>query len=185
MKFCSECGHSEIILTVPEGDTSQREVCASCGLIFYHNPKIVAGCIAEWNDKILLCRRAIEPCSDMWTIPGGFMENGESIREAALREAKEEACAEVVQPELFSIHNLIYAKQVYVIYRGEVLNGEYAAGHETSDAGLFSKDEIPWDEIAFSVIKEALHLYLKDCQQGHFRVHQGDMLERTKPSVHY
>ena len=185
MKFCSECGHSEIILTTPEGDNSPREVCAACGLIFYQNPNIVAGCIVTWQDKILLCRRAIEPCSGLWTIPGGFMENGESIREAALREAQEEACARIEQPKLFSIHNLIYNKQVYVIYRGQVRNGECAAGHETSEVNLFSKGEIPWNEIAFSVIKESLRLYVEDCQKNRFEVHQGDFIQSNEPPTHY
>ena len=116
MNFCSECGSSRVVVRTPQGDSTPREICDACDTIFYSNPKIVAACIVEWQGRILLCCRSIEPRKGMWTIPGGFMENGESVKEAAMREAKEESGAVISNLELFSIHNLKYNHQVYAIY---------------------------------------------------------------------
>lgn len=176
MKFCSHCGSPRVDRRVPQGDSLPRDVCGDCGVIFYENPKIVAACILEWRDRILLCRRSIEPRKGMWTVPGGFMENGESVIDAARREAREEGNAAAENLELFAVYNLIYNRQVYITYRGVLGGGACSAGHETTAVALRAKDEIPWDEIAFLAIRDALELYVNDCRRGSFSVHQGDIV---------
>ena len=166
MKFCSECGSQNISILTPEANQSQHEVCHDCDAIFYKNPKIVAACILEWHNEILMCRRSIEPRKGMWTIPGGFMENGESVQEAALRETKEESGAQVSSPELFAIYNLKNNNQVYAVYCGGLVDGVCSAEHETEEVRLYKKDQIPWPNIAFLVIEAALRLYLENCKMG-------------------
>ena len=175
MNFCSHCGSSQIIRDIPEGDNIERYICRNCGNIFYENPKIVTACIAEWNDRILLCRRAIEPRIGTWTIPGGFMENGESIKDAALREVQEESCATINDIKLFALYNLKYINQVYVVYYGQIADGKCSAGHETEEVLLCRKDEIPWNDISFTVIKEALQRYLSSADRD--SVYQGDIIK--------
>ncbi|MGB2971554.1 MAG: NUDIX hydrolase, partial [Candidatus Competibacter sp.] len=112
MKFCSQCGAS-VTLRVPVGDNLPRYVCDACDTIHYLNPKVVAGCILEWQDRVLLCRRAIEPRYGLWTLPAGFMENGESTLAAAAREALEEAHAEGENLRLYGVYSLLHVSQVY------------------------------------------------------------------------
>ena len=127
MKYCSQCG-SRVVLMIPDGDNRERHVCEQCGFIHYQNPKIVTGCIAEWNNSILLCRRAIEPRYGLWTIPAGFMENGETVEHAAQRETIEEACAEVEITDLYSVVNIPHVNQVYMIFRAQMKNANFGAG---------------------------------------------------------
>ncbi|HEX5637563.1 MAG TPA: NUDIX hydrolase, partial [Gammaproteobacteria bacterium] len=122
MKFCSSCGASVSHIT-PEGDNRPRYVCDACATIHYQNPRIIAGCIAEWQDKILLCRRAIEPRHGLWTLPAGFMENRETTLQGAMREAMEEANARVINTSLFCTFSIPHISQVYMMYRGELLQG--------------------------------------------------------------
>jgi len=175
VKFCSHCGSSDLNTKIPPGDTTPRRVCASCGAIFYENPKIVAGCILEWQDKILLCKRAIEPRIGLWTVPAGFMENGESVIEAAAREAWEEAGARSGDLSLHTIYNLKHVDQVYILYRGSLDGGRFKPGHETLEAGLCGEADIPWDAIAFTVVREALELYFADRSRRRFTLHEGDI----------
>lgn len=175
MKFCSNCGSAGISLTVPEGDNRPRFVCMSCQEIFYHNPKIVAGCIAEWQDRILMCRRAIEPRYGKWTLPAGFMENQETTLEAAARETHEEAKAEVVNLSLYSLYNLPHINQVYLIFRGVLVEGRASPGAESLEVALMDESDIPWQDIAFPVIRESLELYFDDKQNNSFPLHYGDM----------
>lgn len=175
MKFCSSCGCAEINLTIPEGDNRPRFVCPSCKEIFYHNPKIVAGCIAEWQDKILMCKRAIQPRHGRWTLPAGFMENEESMHQAAMRETFEEATAEVTNLSLFSLYNLPHINQVYVMFRGDLVAGKASPGEESLEVALMDEAEIPWEELAFPVIKESLELYYLDKNNNNFTLHYGDM----------
>ena len=183
MKFCSSCGSAEIALTVPEGDNRPRFVCASCQEIFYHNPKIVAGCIAEWQGRILMCKRAIEPRYGMWTVPAGFMENEETTLEAAARETHEEATAHVENLRLYTIYDLPHINQVYVIFRGQLVAGRASPGEESLEVALMDEKDIPWRELAFPVIKESLELYFGDRQSNHFALHYGDM--RRLPNHSY
>ena len=131
MKFCSSCGSASITQSIPEGDNRLRFVCSSCEEIFYHNPKIVVGCIAEWQDKILMCKRAIEPRYGKWTLPAGFMENEETVHAAAARETQEEATAEVANMSLYTMYNLPHISQVYVIFRADLVAGKASPGIES------------------------------------------------------
>lgn len=183
-KFCAACA-APLEIKVPEGDNREREVCTKCETIFYSNPKIVAGAILESEGKLLLCRRAIEPRSNYWTVPAGFMENRESVMEAAAREAKEEACAQAETLYFQGMYNLKYNNQVYMMYRGSLRNGECAAGHETSEVLLCDADNIPWDEMAFDVIEYALKLYLEDRERLEFPVHEADLFRDESGRVKF
>jgi len=169
MNFCSACGNP-VSQKVPEGDNMLRFVCASCAVIHYHNPKIVAGCIPEWHDRILLCRRAIEPKSGLWTFPAGFMEIGESTEQAAIRETVEEAQAEVDLTGLHSVLSLPHIGQVYLVFVGKMRSERFGAGYESLEARLFHPSEIPWEDIAFTVVKEALRCYVDDLAKGEMRL---------------
>jgi ADP-ribose pyrophosphatase YjhB (NUDIX family) len=174
MKFCSHCG-APVTQKIPAGDNLPRHVCNQCDLIHYHNPKIVAGCIPEWEDQILLCRRAIEPRLGLWTFPAGFMEIGESTEEAAARETKEEAEADVVITSLYAVFSLPHIGQVYLVFRGRMTSPAFKAGSESLEVKLFSLSAIPWDDIAFPVVKEALTRYVADARRGQFQLHLGSL----------
>ncbi|MCU7806270.1 MAG: NUDIX hydrolase [Candidatus Thiodiazotropha sp. (ex Semelilucina semeliformis)] len=176
MKFCSQCG-SAVEVNIPEGDNRPRHVCAACGTIHYQNPKIVVGCIPVWQEKVLLCRRAIEPRYGFWTVPAGFMENGETSQQGAARETLEEACARVDVEGLYTLFNLPHINQIYLLFRSRLLDLDFGAGTESLDVGLFEEHEIPWDEIAFPVVRETLRLYFKDREQADFPL-RGGTIER-------
>lgn len=163
---------------IPPGDNLLRFVCESCQTIHYHNPKIVAGCIPEWGDQILLCRRAIEPKAGLWTFPAGFMEIGESTEQAARRETEEEAHAQVELTSLYAVLSLPHIGQVYMVFRSRLVTPEFSAGEESLDVRLFKRDAIPWDAIAFPVVKVALRRYVEDAVHGLFRVHVASLADR-------
>lgn len=160
MKYCSNCGN-RVERKVPDGDSVTRWVCNSCNTVHYQNPKVVVGCVTEKEGRILLCKRSIEPRYGCWTVPAGFLEIGESIAEGAARETMEEACAEIELGHLFAAVDVIDAAQVHLFFTGRLL-GDFAAGHESLDAKLYAKDEIPWDEIAFRSGRFALEKYFED-----------------------
>jgi ADP-ribose pyrophosphatase YjhB (NUDIX family) len=165
MNFCSHCGQP-VTLRIPDGDTLPRHVCDACGTIHYQNPKIVTGCIPEWEDKLLLCRRAIEPRHGLWTLPAGFMENGETTAEGAARETLEEALARVEIDRLYALFNIPHINQVYLMFRARLLDLNFAPGPESLEVALFREDEIPWRELAFPVVKETLERYFRDRARG-------------------
>ncbi len=175
MNFCTQCG-ATVELRIPDGDTHLRHVCRQCGEIHYLNPKLVIGCIAEWHGDILLCRRAIEPRHGFWTLPAGFMENGESTAEAALRETREEACARVAIEGLFALVNIPHISQVHLFYRGQLLGGDFGAGEESLETSLFSEDAIPWDDLAFRSVAMCLRAYFDDRRKGRFGFHENSLL---------
>lgn len=175
MQFCSSCGHT-VTFRIPEGDNLPRYVCDNCDTIHYQNPRIIAGCIPEWEGRLLLCRRAIEPRHGLWTLPAGFMENGETTQEAAMRETREEACAEVLNPSLFCVFSIPHISQVYMMYRAEVKEGIAAPGSESLEVDYYDEADIPWDQLAFPVIRETLKLYYRDRNAGRFRTHTGDII---------
>jgi ADP-ribose pyrophosphatase YjhB (NUDIX family) len=181
MKFCSACGQP-VIVKVPEGDHLPRYVCSACGAIHYQNPRIIAGCVIETEGKILLCKRAIEPRLGYWTIPAGFMENGESVQTAAAREAIEEALAQVQIGSLLAIVNVLHADQVHIMFRGRLINPAFGVGPESLETALYSEDEIPWEEIAFLSVEFALRRYLEDRREGIERMHFKDIDLRRKAS---
>jgi len=160
MKFCSSCGSQNLQRTLPLGDIGIRHACSDCGTVHYQNPNIVAGCIATWDERVLLCRRAIEPFHGLWTIPAGYLELGETVEEAARRESLEEAGATVGDLILTALYNLPMFGEVYLVYRGALVAPDFLAGEETLDVELFAPREIPWGSIAFPMVREALKLWV-------------------------
>lgn len=161
MKFCSQCG-SGLNSRIPEGDDRHRHVCDNCGIIHYQNPRVIVGCLPVHEGRILLCRRAIEPRKGYWTLPAGFMENGETTLEGAARETWEEARAEVDNQQLYRLFDIPHINQVYIFYRSGILNGSYGVGPESSEVEMFSEVDIPWEEIAFPVVVHTLKEYFLD-----------------------
>jgi ADP-ribose pyrophosphatase YjhB (NUDIX family) len=174
MKYCGSCG-ALVEIRVPAGDSRERHVCTRCGEIHYLNPKLVTGCIPAWDDKVLLCRRAIEPRQGLWTLPAGFMENGESCQEGAARETLEEANARVRIRQLYATFNLPHIDQVYLLFRAELLDLEFSPGEESLEVALFGEEEIPWSELAFPVVRETLKFFFEDRRRGTYLPRVGDI----------
>jgi ADP-ribose pyrophosphatase YjhB (NUDIX family) len=179
MNYCSHCA-APVVFRVPAGDNRPRHVCEGCGLIHYSNPKIIAGCLPIWDEQVLLCRRAIEPRHGLWTLPAGFMENGESTQDAARRETKEEACARVEIGDLYCYLNIPHISQVYVIFLARLLDLDFAAGEESLEVELFHEAEIPWQKIAFPAIDIALRHYFEDRKNGAFPTRVFDVERRAR-----
>jgi len=177
MNYCCYCS-AELIYDIPDDDNRHRYMCKQCDTIHYQNPKIVAGCIPVWKDQLLLCKRAIEPRLGYWTLPAGFMELGETSLEAGKRETLEEANARVEIEDLFAVFNLAHVDQVYMMFRSRLLDLDFSPGDESQLVQLFKEDEIPWDELAFTTIKETLKFYLNDRRQGKFQLHTGDVIKK-------
>lgn len=174
LNYCSNCG-ATVRLRIPPGDSLPRAVCDACGAIHYRNPRLVVGALPVWHDQVLLCRRAIEPRHGMWTLPAGFMENNETVAQAALRETREEANANIALGEMFTLISVPHISQVHVIYRATLLDLDFFAGEETLEVRLFSECDIPWDEIAFRTIALTLRHYFDDRRAGSFTFHPGDL----------
>ena len=179
-RFCSVCGTERIEFRVPDGDTLPRYVCAACGTIHYQNPKIVVGCLPELGGQVLLCRRAIEPRRGLWTLPAGFLENGETLTAGAVRETLEEANARVAIGALYTIISLPHISQVYMMFRAQLADRDFGPGPESLEVRLFDEDEIPWEEIAFRTIGRTLRSYFLDRKLGAFGTHVS-ALERKAP----
>jgi ADP-ribose pyrophosphatase YjhB (NUDIX family) len=180
LKYCPECG-APVELRTPQDDHRERHVCTVCATIHYHNPKLIVGAIPEWEDgRILLCRRAIEPRHGLWTLPAGFMENGETTGEAAARETLEEANARVAIGDLYSMHNLPYINQVHLLFRAKLLDLDFSPGVESLEVELFAENEIPWDSLAFRPVKFTLQQYFTDRKNGSFHFFNADLM----PPVH-
>ena len=169
MKFCTSCGDT-VILQIPIGDDRERFVCTSCELIHYSNPRVIVGCVPVYEGKVLLCKRAIEPRKNYWTLPAGFMENGETTLQGAARETWEEACARVSNLDLYRIFDVPYINQVYMFYRCDLDNGEYGVGPESLETDLYEEQDIPWDQIAFPIVAETLREFFADSPSGEFPV---------------
>ena len=180
MKFCSTCG-AAVALRIPDDDSRPRHVCTACGTVHYQNPNMVIGSLPEWKDKILLCRRAIEPRLGLWTLPGGFMENGESTTQAAIRETLEEANARIEIGELYSMYSLPYINQVHLLFRARLLDLDFSPGIESLEVRLFGEAEIPWDEIAFRPIRFSLEHFFAERKQGQFNLHVGELPPPASP----
>jgi len=176
-EYCRQCGHV-MSRQIPDGDNRERAVCASCDFIQYDNPKNIVGCLLEWQGKVLLCKRAIEPRRGYWTLPAGFMENNETTLEGAAREANEEACAECENLRLFGVYNLPRISQVYLMFFGRLRNGFAEAGEESLEVGLFDEDDIPWKELAFPVVTETLTRYYEMRQERTRQVYYADIINK-------
>ncbi|MEY4598313.1 MAG: hypothetical protein RLZZ445_1110 [Pseudomonadota bacterium] len=172
MKFCSDCG-AAVSLKIPAGDSLPRYVCDACATIHYQNPKMIVGCIAEWEKRILLCRRAIEPRMGLWTVPAGFMENGETTAQGAARETLEEANARVEVGPLYAMYNIPHINQVYILFRARLLDLDFSAGTESLEVKLFDEADIPWEQIAFATVRNTLTHYYSDRKAGEYRFHLG------------
>lgn len=184
MKYCHYCA-GPVVIRIPDGDDKHRHVCDGCDSIFYENPKNVVGTLPVHGDRVLLCKRAIPPRIGKWTLPAGFMENGESSLEGAIRETREEARASIRVADdcLYTLFNLPRINQVYLFFRAELTNLDYAAGIESTAVELFREDEIPWDEIAFPVVRSTLEHFFRDLPSGRFPVRMFDALHRDDRSV--
>lgn len=182
MKFCSSCGH-DVVLEVPAGDNRPRHCCPRCGTIHYQNPKLVLGTVTVHEDRVLLCRRAIEPRHGYWTLPAGFMENGETTGEGAARETLEEAGARIELGALYTMIDVPHVEQVHVFYRARLLNLDFEPGPESLEARLFTEAEIPWDEIAFRTVGQTLRWFFEDRRAGRFELHTGAIRHSPKPAA--
>ena len=179
MNYCAECG-TRVELRVPDGDHLPRHVCPKCGTIHYRNPKVIVGCVPEWDDRILMCKRAIEPRLGLWTFPAGFLELGETSGQGAAREALEEARADVEIGELFAVINVPYVSQVYMIHRARMKEMRFGPTIESSEVVLMGEAEIPWDRIAFPTIFHSLKFFFADRASGARGVHTLDLTVRPR-----
>ncbi len=169
MQYCSTCG-AKVKQVIPEGDNRLRAVCTACEMIHYVNPKVVVGVLPVWQEQVLLCRRAIEPRHGLWTLPAGFMENAEGADSGAAREAMEEANANLGPLSLYMVASLPYINQVYMMFRSELQDTAFSPGIESLETVLFTEDNIPWNEMAFTVVTKTLEHYFEDRKSGHYPV---------------
>jgi len=180
MKFCSQCGNP-VSEEIPEGDNRERFVCPSCHTIHYQNPRIIAGCLALHEDQVLLCKRSIEPRLGKWTLPAGFLENGETIEEGALREMQEEANANATILDIYTMFSLPHISQIYMFFRAQLTDLNFFPGDESEDVRLFREDEIPWDDLAFPVVYDTLKFYLEDRVNDDYPVRTRDIRYKPRP----
>jgi ADP-ribose pyrophosphatase YjhB (NUDIX family) len=161
------------LLRVPEGDNLPRHSCDACGTIHYVNPRLVIGSLPVWEERVLLCRRAIEPRRGFWTLPAGFMELGETTEQAALRETLEEANARVELDGLYTMLSVPHAEQVHLFFRARLLDLDFSAGTESLEVALFKEAEIPWKEIAFRTVLTTLQHFFADRGAGNYQFRSG------------
>lgn len=175
MNYCSACGHA-VARRVPPGDNRERYVCEQCATVHYQNPRIVTGCLVTWQDQVLLCKRAIAPRLGFWTLPAGFLENGETAEEGARRETWEEARADVAVDNLYTVYSLPHISQIYLFFRARLAAPEFAAGEETAAIGLFREVDVPWEELAFPVVRETLQHYFADRQRTDYPTRSSSLI---------
>ncbi len=175
LKHCKSCGSAVTYRLPDDGDTRERAICTACHTVHYENPLNVVGTLPIWEDKILLCKRNIEPRYGKWTLPAGFMELGETVAQGAARETDEEAGAQIELLGLYTLMNVVRVGQVHFFYRAKLLSTTFHPGHETIEARLFSEDEVPWDDIAFRTVRETLKCFFEDRLRGAFPLHQVDI----------
>jgi ADP-ribose pyrophosphatase YjhB (NUDIX family) len=177
LNYCPNCS-AKVSLKIPEGDNRERYVCDSCNTIHYSNPNVVVGTLPAFEDKILLCKRAIEPRVGLWTVPAGFLENGESLLQGAWRETKEETQAEVDMKEILTIFNIPQINQIYIIYRADIEDNSFGPTSESLDVQLFSYDEVPWEELAFPFVPKTINHYYECLKTKKFNLHTEDIIRR-------
>jgi len=167
IKFCTACG-SPTEQRIPDDDDHVRSVCTNCGQVFYSNPKMVVGCIPELKGQILLCKRNIEPQKGKWTLPAGYLEDGESVQDGALRETREETLADVQIIAPYRLFNIVFVNQIYFMFRADLTSDNFGPTSESIDVRLFNEKDIPWTDIAFKVIRQTLEHYFLDRKKGKF-----------------
>jgi ADP-ribose pyrophosphatase YjhB (NUDIX family) len=170
LRFCSTCGSDRIALITPAGDHRERYVCPNCTTVHYSNPKIVCGVIPVFEDRVMLCKRGIEPRYGKWTLPAGFMENNESVEDGAQRELFEESVATVTLGPLLAVLSVPYISQVHMMYLGTMAAPKYQITPESTEINLYRESEIPWSELAFRTVKTALEHYFECRKSGVFVV---------------
>jgi ADP-ribose pyrophosphatase YjhB (NUDIX family) len=177
MKYCSQCA-APLAYRTPQGDDRPRHICDRCNTVHYQNPKVVVGCIPVWENKILLCRRAIEPGLGKWTLPAGYLENGETAEQGAVRETVEEAGAavQIIQP--YALYSLTFADHIYFMFYARMLNPHFNPGEESISVKLFNEAEIPWEGLAFKVVKEILKQFLRERSQNKLSLQVGEIARR-------
>jgi ADP-ribose pyrophosphatase YjhB (NUDIX family) len=175
IQYCRQCGTKVVYRLPDDGDTKERAVCPSCNTIHYENPLNVVGTVPYWGDRVLLCKRNIEPRWGKWTLPAGFLELNETTSEGAARETDEEAGAQFELEGLFTLLNVARVGQVHLFYRAKLLSEHFQPGLETLEARLFAEHEIPWEEIAFRTVRETLERYFADRRLGQFSIHTVDI----------
>jgi len=175
IRHCRQCGHQVEKRIPDDGDTRLRDICPSCDTVHYTNPLNVVGTVPVLNDKVLLCKRNIEPRKGKWTLPAGFMELQETTAEGAARETVEEAGAQFEMGPLFSLINVARVGQVHLFYRAQLTSAAFDPGTETMEARLFAEADIPWGELAFHTVQETLRRFFADRAAGHFGFHALDI----------
>ncbi|KAJ9181195.1 hypothetical protein P3X46_009349 [Hevea brasiliensis] len=183
INFCQWCGGATKY-EIPDGEEKMRAICTLCGKIAYQNPKMVVGCLIEHDNKVLLCKRNIQPSYGLWTLPAGYLEIGESAAEGAIRETWEEARAEVEVVSPFAQLDIPLIGQTYIIFFTKLKKPHFSPGPESSECRLFSLDDIPFDSLAFSSMFVTLNLYTEDVKAGRLKFHYGTINKRpgTSPS---
>lgn len=175
MRFCPDCG-APVELRLPPDDQRARHVCTACAAIHYQNPKLIVGAIPEWEDgRILLCRRAIEPRYGLWTLPAGFMENGETTPQAAARETLEEANARVEMGPLYGLFNIPHLDQVHLMFRARLLDLDFSPGVESLEVRLFEEHDIPWEQLAFRTVRLTLQRFFDERRRASFHFEMCDL----------
>lgn len=174
MKYCSSCG-GRVTYKIPEGDNRERFICEACDTIYYSNPKTVVGTIPVWEGKILLCRRAIEPALGKWTLPAGYLENGETLAEGAARETREEACAELTDLRPYRAINIPHIDQIYFMFLAKLVDGKFAPGYESLETKLVHPDELLGIDLSFRVVRMILDMYCNDLKSGDFTFETADL----------
>lgn len=177
MKFCTQCG-GPVSKKIPQDDNRERHVCNDCGFIHYHNPNAVVGTLPYCGDKVLLCKRGIEPRKGLWTLPAGFLELGETLQEGALRETKEETNSTVKIDDIYFMFDIPQIGQFYVLYKASIEENSYSPTTESLEVELFSYDEIPWDELAFPFVPIALEQFYEDLNEGHFPLRIRELIKK-------
>ncbi|CUB05671.1 NUDIX hydrolase [Marinomonas fungiae] len=180
MRFCPKCGH-KVNMEIPDGDNRERPVCPSCDFIDYDNPRMITGTIPLYQGKVLLCKRNIEPRFGYWTLPAGFMENGETTTGGALRETLEESGSRVIIKQPFSMISIPHVNQVHLYYIAELQKPDFHATTESSEVELFEFSDIPWDELAFSSVSKTLEFFLEDHKTGQYGFHEDNIIINTQP----
>jgi ADP-ribose pyrophosphatase YjhB (NUDIX family) len=175
IRHCRQCGAPVARRLPDDGDTKERAICTVCHTVHYENPLNVVGTVPHWGDQVLLCKRNIEPRKGKWTLPAGFMELGESTSQGAARETTEEAGAQFIMEDLFTVMSVSRVGQVHLYYRARLTSDVFDPGHETMEARLFSEQDIPWEELAFRTVKETLLHYFADRREGRRVTHAFDI----------
>ena len=159
-RFCPRCGAALLLRRLKAGEP-ERLACVRCGSIFFLDPKLAASTICPLDGGIVLVRRGIEPAYGKWVIPGGYVDRGEAVAAAAIRETLEEASLEVAIRDLVNVYSYPGNPVVVVVYLAQVLGGQLRAGDEALEARVFPPTAIPWEELAFASTGEALREYLR------------------------